>query len=50
MATSLHAFYQGATTPDEQLDFDAWLQAVELGYQGTFQEYQDMFDDEGELV
>lgn len=51
MAASLHAYFlNSAPVPDDKvLDFEAWLQAVKNGYQGTFAQYQDLFDDEGEL-
>ena len=35
---------------DEERDFQAWLQAVDHGYRGTFNQYRALFDEEGELV
>lgn len=52
MATSLYAFFikEAEEISEEEFDFNCWLQAVDNGYQGTFQEYQDLFDEEGNLI
>jgi len=50
MATSLFAWYCGAETPQEQIDFQAYLQDVEDGYKGSFEQWQDLFDDDGDLL
>jgi hypothetical protein len=42
--------HQESVALDEHDEFQDWLQVVKLGYQGTFQEYQEMFDDEGNLI